>query len=395
MEEPRLPLVSEIMVHDPVAVSRKTTAREAAKLMCQRNIGCVVVCDKGMVTGIFTERDLLRQVANRRWWKGRRVAKFMTPDPITVTADDTLMTVAEVLGRAYVRHLPVTDEGKLVGILSVRDMMRHRAKYLEWLVRQQTAELEAKNAALETRERLAQHHLEIAGRTQRRMLPPAVFELPPLSLAVGYHPLERVSGDYYDYAVLSPDRLGVLIADAAGHSVPAALVSVAAKAAFYAQGRKIDSPAAVLHAMNKHLLGLIEEEQFVTMFYAVVDRVTFEVTYATAGHCAPLRYRRQTATVEALEAQGSMLGMTRQPEFEEHCVRLDPGDRLLLYTDGLVECCNGQGTPFGRERAEAFLREHVDDGNEALVQQLNAELTQFRGSHPPSDDMTCIVLSTG
>lgn len=393
MDEVRLPLVSEIMGRTLAVVSPKTPALEAARLMCERNIGCVVVSDNGRAEGIFTERDLLRQVAQRSDWQHVPVEEFMTPEPVTVRSDDSLAVAVEVLQRADVRHLPVTDAGgRLVGALSVRDMMRHRASYLEWLVRQRNAELRAKNEALERRDRMLQRHLEIAGRTQRRMLPPAQITAEPFQLTVWYHPLEQVSGDYFDFVELEEGRFGLLIADASGHSVPAALVSVAAKAVFHTEGRHTQSPQEVLRVMNRYLFELVEAEHFVTMFSAVVDRARLTVTFANAGHPEPLWRRGRTGTVSPLEATGLMLGVSPDPSFEQQSVKMEPGDAMLLYTDGLVECRNPQGELFGRERLAQAFAQIGEAPPEQVVDHITRRLDQFRQENPPDDDMTCIAM---
>ncbi len=393
MAEPHLPLVSEIMARTLAVVSPNTSALEAARLMCERNIGCVVVSANGRAEGIFTERDLLRQVARRSDWQHVPVEEFMTPDPVTVRTDDSLAVAGEVLQRTYVRHLPVVDtEGRLVGVLSVRDMMRHRATYLEWLVRQRNAELRAKNEALERRDRILQRHLEIAGRTQRRMLPPSQITVEPFRLAVWYRPLDKVSGDYFDFARLEHGRFGLLIADASGHSVPAALVSVAAKAVFQTEGRHTQSPEEVLRVMNRYLFELVEAEHFVTMFSAVIDPAQLTVTFANAGHPEPLWWCKKTGKVVQLEASGLMLGVSPHPSFEQQQVRLEPGDAMLLYTDGLVECRNGQGELFGRERLAEALAEIAGAPPEQVAEHVTGRLGEFRGAVPPDDDMTCIAL---
>jgi len=396
MEEPRMPVVREIMMRDPVVVSPDASVREAARLMGQYDIGCVVVCREDSVEGIFTERDVLRQAAAGSPWETTPVARCMTPKPVTVAPEEPLPSAIDQMERTRVRHLPVMEEGRLVGIISMRDLLRHRARFLEYLVREQTSELETKNRILQDQDRVMQHHLEIAGRVQRQMLPPARYDLPPLSLAVGYYPLDRVSGDYYDLEVLSPDRLAIVIADASGHSIPAALVSAVAKTVFYAYGRTNESPAVVLRKINDHLLNLIEGEHFVTMFYAVVDRRTLRLTCATAGHPPPYWHRPHAGaggTVETLDLRGNVLGMVPEPTFEEHTLQLEPGDALLFYTDGVTECRNDRGEFFGRKRVGEFLQSLGGVSSAALVQGLHVELTRFRGSSPFEDDVTFVALS--
>jgi serine phosphatase RsbU (regulator of sigma subunit) len=255
------------------------------------------------------------------------------------------------------------------------------------------AELVEKNAALEQRDRQMQFHLDVAGRIQRQLLPAGPPEVPSFAFALAYHPLDQVSGDYYDFAMLPSGRLGILIADAAGHSVPAAFVSVMAKTAFHAYAQGIESPAAVLSTMNQRLASLMEADQFITMFYGVVDRQTLQMVYALAGHPRPLWYRRAKSEVEVLDAEGPVIGVLREPAFEERSVQLAAGDLVLIYTDGVTECRNEQDEQFGQHRLEAFLAAHGGAADAGAVSLLDAELARFRGAQPVHDDVTCIGLS--
>jgi sigma-B regulation protein RsbU (phosphoserine phosphatase) len=364
---------------------------EAAALMNRRNIGAAVVCRAGEVVGILTERDLLRAAAAGTHPDDVLVGALMTAEPVIVGADASWAAAADLMVQKGVRHLPVVENGRLVGMLSVRDLMEHRSRHLEWLVRQRTDELEKKNAALQERERLMQFHLDVAGRIQRQLLPAAPPELPSLSFALAYHPLDRVSGDYYDFAMLPSGRLGILVADASGHGVPAAFVSVMAKTAFHAYAHGIESPAAVLRTMNHRLANLVEADHFITMFYGVVDRQTLQLAYALAGHPRPLWYRRASAAVEVLDGEGPPVGLFPGADFEERSVQLAPGDLVLLYTDGVTECRNEQQEQFGQRRLEEFLT--ATGAGADVVGLLDAELARFRGGRPFQDDVTCIGLT--
>lgn len=386
-------LVRDIMVRQPQWVKPTMTVADAARLMGERNIGAVVICrDTLEVEGIFTERDLLRLVAQGRSADSTPIAEVMTRQPALIGAGESWAAALELMSQRRVRHLPVIENGKLAGMLSIRDLMQHRTQQLEWLVQQRTADLELKNTALLQREQLMLHHLELAGKIQRQILPAAAPTLPPFSVNVAYHPLDRVSGDYYDFALLSQDRLGLLIADASGHGVPAAFVSVMAKTAFQAYGMGIESPGAVLGIMNERLSYLTEAEHFITMFYGVVDRRTLRLTYAAAGHPPPLLHRAQHDTIESLDTGGFMIGVLPDHCFEEQTIQLAAGDSLLLYTDGVIECRNPEKQLFGRARLEEVLRARKQTPTLDVIQHLSAELARFRGDQPFGDDVTCIAL---
>lgn len=387
------PAIRDIMARNPALVAPEASVMEAAGVMSARNIGAVVVCRDGAIVGILTERDLLRAAGRGDRPDSVAVADLMTRAPLTISADATWTRAAEIMMQRGVRHLPVVEGDRPVGMLSVRDLMEHRSRYLEWLVQERTAALEEKNATLEQRDRLMQFHLDVAGRIQRRLLPAGPPQLPSFAFALIYQPLDQVSGDFYDFAMLPSGRLGILIADASGHGVPAAFVSVMAKTAFHAYALGIESPASVLGAMNQHLGDLMESERFITMLYGVLDTHSLRLTYALAGHPRPLWYRRESRRVEVLEAEGPLIGFLPDAKFEERSVQLSPGDTVLFYTDGVTESRNEQLELFGQSRLEAFLAANGAVLEAGVVTRLEAELARFRGSQPVHDDVTCIGLS--
>jgi sigma-B regulation protein RsbU (phosphoserine phosphatase) len=384
--------VRDIMSVNPVSVIPDMPVKDAAALMSGKHIGAVVVCVDGGIVGILTERDLLRCAARAGHSEDLTVAELMTASPFTVDVDATWAAAADLMQQHGVRHLPVVERDKLVGMLSMRDLMERRNRHLDWLVRQRTAELEEKNAALDQRDRLMQYHLQVAGEIQQRLLPPGPPSLPGFIFGVMYRPLERVSGDYYDFALLPSGRLGILLADASGHSVPAAFVSVMAKMAFHAFAGGIESPAVVLKTMNQQLANLLETGRFISMFYGVLDPGTRRLVYALAGHPRPLWYNRQTNDVTGLDADGPLIGLLSVAAFEQRSVELSAGDTVLIYTDGVSECRNDQGEQFGQQRLEHLLEANV---GRDVIALLETELARFRNGEPFHDDVTCISLSAG
>jgi serine phosphatase RsbU (regulator of sigma subunit) len=258
---------------------------------------------------------------------------------------------------------------------------------------QQFETLRHEAADLQQRERLTQFQLAIAGRIQRQLLPARPPELASFTFALAYHPLDQVSGDYYDFTMLPSGRLGILIADACGHGVPAAFVSVMANTAFHAHFQGMESPAEVLQTVNRQLANLGDIGHFITMFYGVLERQAGRLEYALAGHPRPLWYRRANRTIEVFKGGGSPIGILPDVQYDERAVQLAPGDVVLIYTDGVTECRNEQGEQFGEQRLQALLAERGDTTGAEVVAALDAELTGFRGAEPFHDDVTYIGLS--
>jgi len=268
--------------------------------------------------------------------------------------------------------------------------MDRRNEHLNRRVEARTRELQSAYDELLARDSELRHNLRVAGRLQQRLLLPRTPPVwPELEWSVHYAPLDHLGGDYYDLAPVGPDKLGILIADASGHSVAAGMVAIMSRIAFAEASGSTDRPGEVLAAMNQRLQGMAEE-RFVTAFYGVLDRRTRTLTYANAGHPYPLRCSA-SGTVQPLAAQGFLLGIMPGEVYREHTVELAPGDRLGFYTDGLVETRNEIGELFGDARLRDLLAAGVRESAPDLLQRLLRAQADFRGTQPLGDDVTVMI----
>lgn len=381
------------MQPEPVVVPPGCPLREVMERMNVRRIGGVVVADSDLrILGIFTERDLLKRVVDADpGWRDRPVSDWMTPDPHTTAPDVSWEQAVAQMAQLRVRHLPVVEGGRVIGIVSTRLLMSQRADYLNRIVEDRTRELKRAMDEVMARDSELRYNLTAAGRLQTRLLlPHAPPDWPELSWGVHYAPLDHLGGDYYDIAHPGPDQLGFLIADASGHSIAAAMVAIMSRTAFTEVAGTTASPGAVLSAMNAQLQGLADE-RFVTAFYGVLDRRTRVLTFANAGHPYPLRRVARTGAVEPLVAQGFMLGIVPEEQYRERSIQLEPGDRLCFYTDGLVEARDERGEGYGTDRlTESFLRNGTATAA-PLCEQLISDQRAFRGGQGLSDDVTLVV----
>jgi serine phosphatase RsbU (regulator of sigma subunit) len=382
--------VCEVMSRDPVMVRPGEPLQNVIRRMVEHQIGAVLVGDDGIVVGIFTERDLLRVAPDApSGWRQLPVASWMTRNPHTIGPDVGWEDAAVRLEHLGVRHLPVVENGRAVGILSARQLIAFRAEHQDRLVAERTRELSRLTGEMAQRERETQRTLKVAGRLMNRLLlPGAPPDWPELAWAVHFRPLDPLGGDYYDFAQPDGRHLGVLVADASGHSLPAAMVAIMARIAFAEAGRETTSPGQVLRGMNQRLQELTDE-QFVTAFYGVYDRVLRRFTFAAAGHPPPLLYNAGSRSVVPLEARGLLLGIEAAATYEEQSVELHPGDRLCFFTDGITEGRNLAGETFGAERLSVGLT--VGGHADVIVRRLLADLAAFRGTRPGADDETLLV----
>jgi sigma-B regulation protein RsbU (phosphoserine phosphatase) len=233
--------------------------------------------------------------------------------------------------------------------------------------------------------------LSIARQIQFSILPQAMPRVPRTSLAARYRPMTAVAGDVYDFLEIDGQRLGVLVADVSGHGVPAALIASMVKVALAAQHERADRPAAVLAGMNDALCGRLGG-QFVTAAYLFLDGASGLIRYAAAGHPPMLRLaRRRSLEIRELEKNGFALGFVQATNYEELEQPLDAGDRLLLYTDGLVEAANAAEDLFGLERVKGALAAGASLPADAAADALLHTMDAWSGQ-PASDDLTIVLV---
>jgi serine phosphatase RsbU (regulator of sigma subunit) len=391
-DSPNAILVRQVMVSELVVVSPTEPLEVVLRLMAERRIGSVLVGDHGAVAGIFTERDLLRIAPDApHGWRQRPVAEWMTRNPQTIRPDSTWEEAVALMDRLHIRHLPVVEHGRAVGIVSARRLIANRTEHLNRLVDDRTSELKRLTEQLLERDRQMQRNLAAAGRLMQRLVIPSIRPpWPDLTWAVHFRPLDPLGGDYYDFAHADGRHLGMLIADASGHSIPAALVAIMTRLAFTEASRDSFRPSAVLSALNHQLQGLADE-RYVSAFYGIYDRVFQRFTYANAGHPPPLHFDARDGKCRRLETSGFLLGIVPDADYGDHSVDLTPGDRLCLYTDGVTESRNQDGTLFGVNRLESAMAASGRGGPEAVIRRLVEALDSFRGDRPATDDITLVV----
>jgi sigma-B regulation protein RsbU (phosphoserine phosphatase) len=243
-----------------------------------------------------------------------------------------------------------------------------------------------RNLKRDTELAAVQKELEVAQEIQRSILPGDFPASAHFRVAARYAPMRTVAGDFYDFLLPGDGEAGLLIADVSGHGVPAALIASMVKLAAASQRAHAADPAALLAGMNRALCGNTQS-QFVTAAYVHLDAATAVMRYAAAAHPPMLLLRDGDAT--RIVENGLMLGAFEAAEYQTAEHPLQPGDRLLLYTDGLLEAANERREEFGMERLTALLQQ-----TRTLAQEPAADLiltTVQRWSATQDDDLTLLV----
>jgi serine phosphatase RsbU (regulator of sigma subunit) len=241
------------------------------------------------------------------------------------------------------------------------------------------------------RERIEQE-LRVARSIQQASLPKEVPTLEGWQISPYYQPAREVGGDFYDFHLLSEGRLGVVVGDATGKGVPAALVMSTTCGMLQAVSRALaSSPGEVLDQVNETLLARIPSNMFVTCFYAILDPESGSLTYANAGHDLPY-LRRRGGDCEELRARGMPLGLMPGMSYEEKEIVLDADESAIFYSDGLVEAHDPKGEMFGFPRLRALVAEHADEEG-SLGNFLMEELYSFVSEGwEQEDDITLLTL---
>lgn len=266
-----------------------------------------------------------------------------------------------------------------------------RAGLIENL-RDKIVQLEAAQVGLAQKERL-ERELELAREVQQAVLPHTFPAIPGYQFAARNRPARQVGGDFYDVIDLGAGRFGLVVADVSDKGMPAAVYMALTRSLMVAEARREASPRAVLENVNDLLRELGPARMFVTVFYAIVDGPDRKLTYARAGHDWPLLLR--CGQVRELKGDGMILGFLGSEELRltEETLKLDPADRLILYTDGLTDTASPAGERFDRAGLHALLKEVGNLPAEALCEAIFERLLDFQGSAVQFDDMTLLVVA--
>ena len=231
-----------------------------------------------------------------------------------------------------------------------------------------------------------QKELELARRIQLSLLPGEFPESAAFKVAARYVPMTSVAGDLYDYLVADAKQVGLLIADVSGHGVPAALIASMVKMAAISQRPNAAHPALLLAGMNQALCGNTQG-QYVTAAYVHLDAESGELRYAAAGHPCMLLLRNGAITEVA--ENGLLLAAVNSVNYTDRSIAMEPGDRLLLYTDGILEARNTLGQLYGEQSLFAELKKSAGRSPAEAADGIIASVQQWARSQ--DDDLTVLV----
>ena len=263
-------------------------------------------------------------------------------------------------------------------------------------VRLMASNLKEAQAQLVEQERL-KREMQIAREIQQSLLPTSLPQSSGLSLAVRYRAASEVGGDYYDLIPLDGDRLGIIVADVSGKGVGGSMVMAMLRSMVHLEAPSEPSPRRLLGRLHRALCGDIPDGMFVTMFYEVLDPKNKKIICCRAGHNPAYLLKADDNHIMAVAPRGRPLGISLEADegfvenLEEQSLAFAAGDRIIAYSDGIVEAENPAGENFGEERFCQILSRYSRLEPEALADRILFQLDEFTSGRPQSDDITLVI----
>lgn len=233
--------------------------------------------------------------------------------------------------------------------------------------------------------------LRLASEIQLGLLPKINPEIRNYQIAGFSMPAQVVGGDYFDFIPIDEGRLAICLGDVSGKGLPAALLMSNLQATIRGQTILGQSPRECMKRSNRLMYESTDPHKFATLFYGIMDTRTHELAYSNAGHDLPFFFSEGSDPIR-LESGGLILSVMEDFAYEEGIVRFNPGDLLVIYSDGITDATNEYEEQFGEEQLLEVLKGSTDLQPQELIEKITASVNQFAGGRPQMDDMTVVVV---
>jgi serine phosphatase RsbU (regulator of sigma subunit) len=280
-------------------------------------------------------------------------------------------------------------------IASQKEEIQKYSENLEGMVEQRTAELNTANQELTSVNRQLLSELEMARRVQQGIIPSAETfpQRAELSIGSSYLSMASVGGDLYDVVRIGRNSYGLLIADVSGHGVPAALITTMAKVSFSTHSLFGVPPDEICSKVNRDIHRIIADlGYYLTAYYGVLNLENGHFQFTNAGHHAAIVWRKKDGSIEQLDTPGLFIGISEDGKYETSSSYIEPGDRILMFTDGITEARNSSGEFFEYERLYEYINTHSDLTPIDFVDGLIKTVDAFCAGHPVDDDRAVLYV---
>lgn len=238
--------------------------------------------------------------------------------------------------------------------------------------------------------------MQIAQQIQNSLLPRQLPSYPSVELAALTHPAMEIGGDYYDVIAIDERHIGLAIADVSGKGIGGALMMAVCRGFMRENAENVYDPATMLSNLNKSLSSNLADDMFISMLYMVLNLETHLLSFARAGHEAPIIIRNGTHKAEQIETSGMAIGLVDNEIFgkaiETRNIDLKPGDLVVTYTDGITEAMNSAGAEWGKENLIRVAETLAEASANDLLENIRQEVLAFTGNNRQSDDMTMLAF---
>ncbi len=235
--------------------------------------------------------------------------------------------------------------------------------------------------------------LEIARQVQLELLPDRDPALQNFDISAYVFPTEEVSGDYYDWVKIFDDQIGIVVADAVGKGIPAALLMSFLRASLRASVQVGYAPHIAMSKVNNLLWDSVEEHQFITAIYGILDETNRTLVFSNAGHNPPLLMSAD-GTYKYVEYGDTPLGMFYDARYHQHFILFEPGQTMLLYTDGITEAANEAGEEYGQDRLAKIVHSGLNLPAKKMIDHIRKDVADFTGRKFLDDDGTLFIVKS-
>jgi serine phosphatase RsbU (regulator of sigma subunit) len=401
-----------VLLNHRISLTGDTSLEEAQKFFGSRDLEFIAVVDNGRTIGLCARRRIGIALGSRygfSLFSRNPVRHYLVPEALIIRSNDSIHGVLKRLSsrpdESFYDDVLLEDEsGIFLGSIFVRNLVRLQHN----LLLDNIQELERKRAEIERKNIQMEQELVMAGKVQQAMLPQVypVFAASPESSAGAlefhhrYLPAGKVSGDFFHVRRISDHLVGIFICDVMGHGVRSAMITSMLRALVEELQSEADEPGELLERLNDDLFAMLhqsDETMYASGIYMVVDTMSLEFRWASAGHPAPMHLRALDGIVEPLcvprEKSGKVLGLIASASYQNCEATLAPGDRLLLYTDGIYEIFAGD-KEFGLPGLTAAIRQHFMLPTPQLLDGVLESALAFSGSKQFEDDVCLLAVET-
>ncbi|HOO55937.1 MAG TPA: SpoIIE family protein phosphatase [bacterium] len=278
-------------------------------------------------------------------------------------------------------------------VYNLEKMIRETEDQNEGLIHL-SSELEARNEEINKKMQLIEYDLRLAHNIQQELLPQVYPRIRNLLISAANFPVGEIGGDCFDFYKRDDYMASAFIGDVSGKGIAAALVMSMATILFSQLKDRFESPSQIFSHVNEIMYRHFGSHHsiYLTCFFLNVDTRNMQLTYSCAGHTPPLLFRPETGKIETLEAEGFGLGMFNNVTYQEKSKSVQPGDKIILYTDGVTDCRNNKGEMFGFDRLRDLVLQNPDANTYRLTHFIVEALEDFAGQAPRQDDLTVLIF---